>query len=63
MAPPVADLQGDWGNHTALANVGGHVVMPEAGAGTEGHGLLGPSIAPCYAQAVAGSRAGCTAWP
>ena len=46
--------------HPDLANAafpeqGGHVVAPEAGAGTQGHGLLGPSTEPFYADAVHGS--------
>ncbi len=52
-APVREDLQGDLTvellvgglpdlAHAALAEEGGDVVVPEAGAGTEGHDLLGP---------------------
>ena len=41
--------------HAPLAQERGDVVVPEAGAGTQRHGLLGPMIAPFYAQAVDGS--------
>ena len=39
-------------SHAALAEQGGHVVVSEAGAGTQGHGLLEPLTRAFYAQAV-----------
>ena len=41
--------------HAALAEQGGDVVVPEAGAGTEGHELLSLLTELVYAQAVNGS--------
>jgi len=40
-------------SHAALAQEGGDVVVPEAGAGSEGHGLLGPD-GPFYARTATG---------
>ncbi len=43
--------------HPALTEEGSDVVVPEAGAGGQGHGLLGPNGS-FYAQAVHGSSVG-----
>ena len=45
--------------HPALANEGGDVIVPEAGAGLQGHDLFGTNIEPFYAQAVHGSSVRC----
>ena len=47
----------------ALAEEGGHVVVPEAGAYGEGHGLLETRDEPFYAQAVNGSTVWCRIAP
>ena len=41
--------------HAAFTEEGGDVVVPEAGAGGQGHGLLVPRIGSFYAEAVHGS--------
>ena len=41
--------------HAALAEEGGDIVVPEAGAWTQGHGLLSLLTGLVYAQAVNGS--------
>ena len=44
-----------WYVEPALAEQGGQIVVPEAGAGEQGHGLLRPRTELFYAQAVTGS--------